>query len=269
MIKKSILLMSFALLGLYSCKKSEDNGEKIREMTEVIPENDQAIQAYLKSHYCELDSDGSIILGAVGSTGKTSIWDRADLKRKELRVLDQHNNYITNTMYYVILREGNGQQATVADRSFVLYKAESLDGKVYDDGNLFVSRNWMDLLGTEASVYRGGTVMGFREAVAMLKASASAITEQSNGKLVAPTDGGVGVFFMPSGITYYTGTSNIPAYTPLIFEINLLKTERYDHDGDGIPSINEIQHHQDGTITFPDCNGNGRVDYLDANPCQG
>ena len=237
-------------------------------MTEVIPENDQAIQAYLKSHYCELNSDGNIVLGAVGSTGKTSIWDRADLKRKELRVLDQHNNYITNTMYYVILREGNGQQATVADRSFVLYKAESLDGKVYDDGNLFVSRNWMDLLGTEASVYRGGTVMGFREAVAMLKASASAITEQSNGKLVAPTDGGVGVFFMPSGITYYTGTSNIPAYTPLIFEINLLKTERYDHDGDGIPSINEIQHHQDGTITFPDCNGNGRVDYLDANPCQ-
>ena len=237
-------------------------------MTEVIPENDQAIQAYLKSHYCELDNDGNIVLGAVGSTGKTSIWDRADLKRKELRVLDQHNNYITNTMYYVILREGNGQQATVADRSFVLYKAESLDGKVYDDGNLFVSRNWMDLLGTEASVYRGGTVIGFREAVAMLKASTSAITEQSNGKLVAPTDGGVGVFFMPSGITYYTGTSNIPAYTPLIFEINLLKTERYDHDGDGIPSINEIQHHQDGTITFPDCNGNGRVDYLDANPCQ-
>ncbi len=260
--------MSFALLGLYSCKKSEDNGEKIREMTEVIPENDQAIRAYLKSHYCELDNDGNIVLGAVGSTGKTSIWDRADLKRKELRVLDQHNNYITNTMYYVILREGNGQQATVADRSFVLYKAESLDGKVYDDGNLFVSRNWMDLLGTEASVYRGGTVIGFREAVAMLKASTSAITEQSNGKLVAPTDGGVGVFFMPSGITYYTGTSNIPAYTPLIFEINLLKTERYDHDGDGIPSINEIQHHQDGTITFPDCNGNGRVDYLDANPCQ-
>ena len=260
--------MSFALLGLYSCKKSEDSGEKIREMTEVIPENDQAIQAYLKSHYCELDSDGNIVLGAVGSTGKTSIWDRADLKRKELRVLDQHNNYITNTMYYVILREGNGQQATVADRSFVLYKAESLDGKVYDDGNLFVSRNWMDLLGTEASVYRGGTVIGFREAVAMLKASTSAITEQSNGKLVAPTDGGVGVFFMHSGINYYTGTSNIPAYTPLIFEINLLKTERYDHDGDGIPSINEIQHHQDGTITFPDCNGNGRVDYLDANPCQ-
>ena len=260
--------MSFALLGLYSCKKSEDNGEKIREMTEVIPENDQAIQAYLKSHYCELDNDGNIVLGAVGSTGKTSIWDRADLKRKELRVLDQHNNYVTNTMYYVILREGNGQQATVADRSFVLYKAESLDGKVYDDGNLFVSRNWMDLLGTEASVYRGGTVIGFREAVAMLKASTSAITEQSNAKLVAPTDGGVGVFFMPSGITYYTGTSNIPAYTPLIFEINLLKTERYDHDGDGIPSINEIQHHQDGTITFPDCNGNGRVDYLDANPCQ-
>ena len=260
--------MSFALLGLYSCKKSEDNGEKIREMTEVIPENDQAIQAYLKSHYCELDNDGNIVLGAVGSTGKTSIWDRADLKRKELRVLDQHNNYITNTMYYVILHEGNGQQATVADHSFVLYKAESLDGKVYDDGTLFTYNNWMDLLGREASAYRGGTVIGFREAVAMLKASTSAITEQSNGKLVAPTDGGVGVFFMPSGITYYTGTSNIPAYTPLIFEINLLKTERYDHDGDGIPSIKEIQHHQDGTITFPDCNGNGRVDYLDANPCQ-
>ena len=219
--------MSFALLGLYSCKKSEDSGEKIREMTEVIPENDQAIQAYLKSHYCELDNDGNIVLGAVGSTGKTSIWDRADLKRKELRVLDQHNNYITNTMYYVILREGNGQQATVADHSFVLYKAESLDGKVYDDGTLFTYNNWMDLLGREASAYRGGTVIGFREAVAMLKASASAINRAGAMVSWCSYRWGVGVFFMPSGITYYTGTSNIPAYTPLIFEINLFKDRAF------------------------------------------
>ena len=259
--------MSFALLGLYSCKKSEDNGEKIREMTEVIPENDRAIQAYLREHYVELDGEGKIVLGQVSGTGKTALWNRSDLKRKDLRVIDQHGNYVTNTMYYVILRAGTGTQATIADRSFVLYQAKSLEGKVYEDGNIFAYRNWMDLLGTEASAYRGGTVIGFRHAVASLKASTTDIAEQGDGQLVAPTDGGVGVFFMPSGITYYTGAGNIPPYSPLIFEINLLKTEHYDHDGDGIPSIEEIQPHEDGTITFPDCNGNGKVDYLDANPC--
>lgn len=269
MIKKHILLASLALLSLYSCKKGEDEGQKIREMTEVIPENDRAIQAYLKSHYCELDGEGKVVLGSMeGHSDKTSLWDSPELKRKVIKVPDQHGNYIENTMYYLLLREGSGEQATVADNSFVLYKVQSLGGKVYDDGSYFALRNWLDLLGAEANAYRGGTVVGFREAVALLKASASAsLTKQRDGSLVYPTDSGIGVFFMPSGLTYYTGTTSIPAYSPLLFEINLVKTKRYDHDGDGIPSIEEIQHHQDGTITFPDCNGNNKVDYLDANPC--
>ena len=51
-----------------------------------------------------------------------------NLKRKTLKVPDIHGNYINHTMYYLILQEGAGAQATIADRSYVLYKGLTLKG---------------------------------------------------------------------------------------------------------------------------------------------
>ena len=268
MIRRSLLLLSCGAISLFSCKKSGDDGQKLREMSEVVVENDNDIQAYLKSHYCELDADKNIVLGTLaGNTGKTSLWDNPNLKRKTLKVPDIHGNYINHTMYYLILQEGAGAQATIADRSYVLYKGLTLKDKVFEDGMRFTQSNWMDLLGTRASAYQGGAIIGFREAVATLKASTAKPTEVGDGTLKAPTDGGMGIFFLPSGLAYFAGTIGLPAYPPLIFEIKLISTANYDHDGDGKPSIQEINHQEDGTIVFPDCNGNGTVDYLDAYNC--
>lgn len=265
-----MLLLALAMVSLFSCKKSGDDGNKLREMSEVIPENDRDIQRYLKTHFCELDSQKNFVLDTIAkaNAGKTSLWNNPNLKKKVLKVPDQHGNYIENTMYYLILQEGVGEQATIADHSYVLYNGLTLKNKSFDNSMQFSQRNWMDLLGTRASAYVGGTIIGFREAVATLKASSTGkAIPQGDGTLVAPTDGGMGIFFMPSGIGYFSGSSGVAAYSPLIFEIKLIKTERYDHDGDGIPSIDEIRHHEDGTITFPDCNGNGMADYLDDNKC--
>ena len=37
-----------------------------------------------------------------------------------------------------------------------------------------------------------------------------------------------------------------------------------DDDGDGRPTEDEIEINEDGTITFPDTDGDGVVDYLDS-----
>ena len=122
MIRRSLLLLSCGAISLFSCKKSGDDSQKLREMSEVVVENDQSTyKPNLKSHYCELDADKNIVLGTLaGNTGKTSLWDSPNLKRKTLKVPDIHGNYINHTMYYLILQEGAGAQATIADRSYVL-----------------------------------------------------------------------------------------------------------------------------------------------------
>lgn len=270
MTKKYICLVALLSLGVFSCRKSDDNGVQIREMAEVIPENDRDIQAYLRTHFCELDAQKNFILDTLagGNASKTALWEHPNLKRKVIKALDRHGNYYDTTMYYLILQEGNGTQATVADRSFVLYKGQTLKGKVFDQTMTLRTNTWFDLLGTQANAYLGGAIIGFREGVALMKDSSDSATEDtSTGILTPPTTGGMGIFFLPSPIAYYTGTVGVPAYAPLIFQIKLLKTQKYDHDGDGIPSIDEIIHHSDGTITFPDCNGNNKADYLDANQC--
>jgi hypothetical protein len=68
---------------------------------------------------------------------------------------------------------------------------------------------------------------------------------------------------MPSGLGYYNGGSvTIPAYSPLIFQINLNTLNTTDHDGDGINSINEDL---DGNHIFrdDDTDADNTPNYLD------
>ena len=124
-------------------------------MAEVIPENDRDIQAYLRTHFCELDAQKNFILDTLagGNASKTALWEHPNLKRKVIKALDRHGNYYDTTMYYLILQEGNGTQATVADRSFVLYKGQTLKGKVFDQAMTLRTNTWFDLLGTQANAY--------------------------------------------------------------------------------------------------------------------
>jgi FKBP-type peptidyl-prolyl cis-trans isomerase FkpA len=111
---------------------------------------------------------------------------------------------------------------------------------------------------------------------------------------------GVGVMFIPSGLAYFaTPPVGVPVYSNLIFKFELYQTEVLDHDndgvpsymedlngdfnlfnddtdgnnipnfldadddGDGVPTRDEIIIREDGTIEFPNSNGNDLPDYLD------
>lgn len=267
-----VLLIGLLCIVFFSCKKDNNDLPKLREYSEVAIENDTAIQEYLKTHFYNVTTDAKtnkkqIELGEISGSNanKKSLFDDTKLQRKTIRVKDLHGNYINHTMYYLILEEGNGVQASVADLSYLTYKGQTLQGRVFDQSTDNKLVNWFDLLGDRTN--GTGVVVGFREAVALLKSAKEQGVENPDGTLSLPQNYGLGIFFMPAGITYFTGTTGIPAYSPIIFEIGLIRTKKADHDNDGIPSIEEIKHNPDGTIEYPDCNDNYKPDYLDALKC--
>ena len=250
-----------------SCKKNENsNVTPPRDVTEVRNENNQSIETFLKTHTYTFSATTTIsetVTFATTSNTTASIFNDSKLKRLELDVYDANNTLVRHTLYYLILQEGTGTTTTIADSVYVNYKGQLLDLSVFDETTTQSTSNWMDLIGNIVTNKPSGTIRGFREGVAQLRASATGLTNNSDGTLNAPTDGGVGVFFIPSGLGYFNNSqAKIPAYSPLIFTVRLIATRRADHDHDGKPSINEIVRNEYGVVTYPDCDANKDTSYL-------
>ncbi|EKY17250.1 FKBP-type peptidyl-prolyl cis-trans isomerase [Capnocytophaga sp. oral taxon 324] len=268
MMNKFIFAIStIGLLFAVSCKKNENsNVTPPRDVTEVRNENNQSIETFLKTHTYTFSATTTIsetVTFATTSNTTASIFNDSKLKRLELDVYDANNTLVRHTLYYLILQEGTGTTTTIADSVYVNYKGQLLDLSVFDETTTQSTSNWMDLIGNIVTNKPSGTIRGFREGVAQLRASATGLTNNSDGTLNAPTDGGVGVFFIPSGLGYFNNRqAKIPAYSPLIFTVRLIATRRADHDHDGKPSINEIVRNEYGVITYPDCDANKDTSYL-------
>ena len=279
MIMKKIFLTLLAIpLLAVSCKKDEDKQEKPkhpRDVQEVATENYVAIQQYLKTNFYNEASNEENFNGVIGldtiagiNKNKTSLFEDSRLKKKIFKIKDAKGMDINHTFYYFIIKEGDGKQATVADSSLVNYKGQLLNGKVFDENKYITLNSWMDLLG-DGSQNNGGTIKGFREGVSLLKDTKSDPSVNENGTFGSFEGFGKGIFFIPSALGYFNrNESSIPAYSPLIFTINLYKTKKADHDKDGIPSIEEIEIDDFGIITFKDCNKNRTPDYLDPKNCK-
>lgn len=270
MLKNTTLIISILTSFMVaSCKKNDSNTTtvSVRDVTEVRDENNAAIVAYLKTHFYTFENNEVILDTIAGdNASKTPLYELVETI--ELDMYDANNQVVTHNLYYLPVQEGTGKQSTVADSVFVSYKGLYLNGIVFDQTKTYTLSNWRDLLGASIKS-NNGTVKGFREGVALLKDSASEFTINSDGTINSPTDGGVGVFFMPSRLAYFNDTSTgITAYSPLIFIVNLVRTKNADHDRDGIPSINEIERGERGVTTFTNCDGDSYPDYLDTDACK-
>lgn len=271
MVKKTIFSISLlSALMAVSCKKDDNNNKEVtppRDVTEVRDENEASIVSYLKTHFYKFENNEVTLDTIAGANAQqASLFEK--VKTVELDVYDINSNKVRHKLYYLLVQEGTGEKSTVADSVFVAYKGQLLNGKEFDKTVGYTNSNWMDLLGAK-SERNNGTIMGFREAVSLLKDSKSGVTSNADGTLTIPKDGGVGVFFIPSGLAYFSSAAGkIPAYSPLIFTIHLIKTKNADHDRDKVPSIKEIKRDDYGVITYPDCNKNGVPDYLDKDKCE-
>ncbi|WP_062061045.1 FKBP-type peptidyl-prolyl cis-trans isomerase [Aquimarina longa] len=231
------------VLALYSCKKDDDGGATVtppRDRGEQQIADDKLLQDYLKTHFytpedVDVNNDAVVEYQIVkfdtiagDNSSKEAIFNSSLLTTKKVT-----KNDVEYILYILNLDKGEGKsQPTFADFAYTTYKGELLyskSTKVFDSA---ITPVWFDL----ASV-----VDGFREAVVDFKGATDPNPMPNNDGSTTYTGFGRLVVFMPSGLAYFNATNqpNIPAYSPLIFNIQLYNAKQADHDGDGIPSYLE------------------------------
>ncbi|MFZ0489721.1 MAG: FKBP-type peptidyl-prolyl cis-trans isomerase [Salegentibacter sp.] len=280
--------------SLFACHKDNPNQQQveIRDKGEQAVADDEALRSYLGSHFYNYEEfenpqegfDYSIKIDTIAgdNADKTSILDSDNLVVQTITEDD-----VDYSLYILKAREGAGDHPKFSDSTLVSYEGNLLNDALFDSSG---SPVWFDNTRVIKGFGRGITEFG----------AASNYSVNDDNTIKWTNDYGIGALFIPSGLGYFaSGQPNIPAYSPLIFKVNLYRVNEADHDNDGIPSwmedldedknlLNddsdgdnvpnfadpdddgdgtptrkEITINEDGSITFPDSNNNGIPDYLD------
>lgn len=119
----------------------------------------------------------------------------------ELNVFILENNISVNPeisgLYFVSIRKGKGPQAEVGHYVSVHYNGKFLDGTLFDSS--YDRGRPIDF-----ELGKGQVIAGWDEGIAKMK------------------KGGKALLLIPSDLGYGTGRGQIPPYTPLVFEVELI-----------------------------------------------
>ena len=206
---------------------------------------------------------------------------------------------IPHQYYFLTAREGGGSSPTIADSTLLRFEGTLLNRTTFDSTNSF---SWQELpffvrgYANGVSQFRAGSAEGI---VANSDGTVD-ITDSGIGLIVMPS--GLGFFnsiipgipiYSPIVFTVELGThivdtdndgDGIPSIledmngNSFLFDDNtdadseesmgllqpIVNFQDPDDDNDGILTRDEIIINTDGTISFPDTDGDGTPDYLDA-----
>lgn len=253
MKKYTLYSFIFLLITVFSC--GDDDGIlegqefELRPLSEVEVEDDAEIREFLETHYYNYQEFENPPAGFDFKVRFETIDEETD--PSIIPLIDQVNSLVINqassdfgfddgeeidhTLYFLEVLPGVGGSPTIGDRVVLQYKGTLLDGTEFDS------------VASPINQYlSGGFVEGYSNGVINFSAGVGPV-ENGDGT-VTYEDFGIGVIFMPSGLGFFAtaptnadgSSSAIPAYSPLIFEVNLFEfEENTDFDGDGIPSILE------------------------------
>ena len=269
------LLLTCVLI--LSCKKDDDGPTTIplRDHDEVALENDAAITAFLETHFYYLDEDedpdldtndrNEIVIDTIAGVyaDRTPLSEFAEIKTITV-------NDVPHKLYYIIVREGEGERPSSSARVFVRYRGTNLERERFDASNIAISLN---LLGDNTGISgNDGVVRGFRELGMLLNASTGFEVDPDNS-INWNDDYGMGIVIMPSGLGYFNQSIGGKAYNPLVFTVDMLQFEEVDQDysvvqnsyvysPDGLTS-NMEDVDGDGYPENDDTDGDGIPNYLD------
>ncbi|MCJ7465903.1 MAG: FKBP-type peptidyl-prolyl cis-trans isomerase [Maribacter sp.] len=246
---KRVFLLFVMVSAVWSCKKDSNTPEAIppKLLSEVSVEDDVTIKSYLQTHFYNYeefanppaDFDYKIRIDTIAGANADKTPMMSQVTPKTVLVssgqfaLNANEVDVPSTFYYLSAREGIGEQLTVADSAYVRYEGSLLDGTIFD-GSTDVPI-WFDLARIQSP--QGGA-RGFSEGTSKLKAGGAAIV--NNDGTFTVEGYGVGFMIFPSTLGYFNfSQSAIPAYSPLIFKVEVFAANQTDHDRDGIPSILE------------------------------
>ncbi len=297
-IKYILFPILLVLLIIISCRK-EDNGPDqvpVRDRGEEAITATQEIEEYLQTHfynYEEFDNppanfDYIIKFDTIAGTNsdKTPLIDQVSFKT----VQDRVDEDVTYKLYYLKALQGEGESPDFPDITILTYEGSLLNGELFDTA---VNPVRFDLT---------QIVNGLQDGLVEFNAASVGPIDNGDGT-VSYENFGVGAVFIPSGLGYFVEpppSSNIPLYGQLIFTFKLYEREVGDQDNDGVISIledingngleeddntdgdflldfvdpdddndgkltrDEIIIDADGNVSFPDSDGDGTPDYLDA-----
>jgi hypothetical protein len=244
---KVVLLIILSSLAI-SCNK-DDAAEltPIRDYATQYASDLDTIQKFLKTHAITVvnnpgaTNDQDVTYTVVPELDPTSIWgSNATTHNANVLELAVEKDDITYTIYYLQLRQGFGPTSKSPcnyDGVLTAYKGQLMnEAMTVFDSNDF-PQSYFNL---------NAVIKGWGEVFPKFKTGS--YTSNSDGTITY-TDFGAGVMFLPSGLGYYSSSvSDVPAYSPLIFNFKLYEVQRNDNDGDGILTYLEDRGSATGTI---------------------
>ena len=319
MMMRNFFLLFIIALILFSCGDNGefDTGGAIPPLllSVVEPDNNQEIIDYLQTHFYNYDEFANppadfnfqIVLDTIAgeNANRTPLIDQVESRVVNVSssdfLLEDGEEDIPHTYYFLIAREGAGPRPTFADSTFARFSGQLLNGLVFDQVSTISA---FDVPGFRfPGPGDNRAFRGFGEGLQEMRGGTTVI-DNPDGTFESP-DSGIGMIIFPSGLGTFNGFRDpIPQYAPLIFTFEVLSVIQADHDRDGILSIledlngngnlldddsdiasdlfgvlpnyldpdddgdntltrDEIIINADGSVTLPDTDGDGVPDYLD------
>ena len=254
---KLILLFFFILINISCRPDDEDQEEPPRDYLVQSLDDDERLVQYLKSHYYNyqdfnniMDDYKEIKIDTILSSNNNlkSLFDLA--VQTSIPLASNQGEIIDHKLYHIVVKDGIrvDDKPSIADSVYLSYKGKLLDGNEFDKKT---SPVWFDT----ANVIRG-----FRYGLQYF--SPGNFVERENGTIDFKKFGR-GLIFIPSGLGYFNNVqTNIPSYSPLIFEVSIFTINRADHDDDGVLSIDEDPNN-DGNPYNDDTDEDGVINMYD------
>ncbi|WP_179334688.1 FKBP-type peptidyl-prolyl cis-trans isomerase [Winogradskyella costae] len=266
-LKFSLVLMVFSAIVI-SCKKDDDDSFTFVEedRTEQQAKDKDSLILYLSTHYYnsgffETGSDHKytdIVITAL-EEGESVPENHTLL----MTAVDTRNTtYLeADYEYYVLnINQGGGGSPSFVDRVRVRYEGISLNNALSGDNETFDS----SVTPVNFNLQTNGSTTSVIKAWQLVMPEFNAafnyeIDEIGNFDF---QDFGLGVMFVPSGLSYFSSSTTGTSYDNLIFKFELLQYEVEDHDNDGVPSyLEDLEGDLD--IANDDTDGDGVPNFVD------
>jgi FKBP-type peptidyl-prolyl cis-trans isomerase FkpA len=222
------IIFSLSLVvTLFSCAKDDNNSvEKPRDYTEQYAKDIDSIDKFIDTHSMTVDADYNVSFTEItAETPGTPIRNNPNL---EFKTVTNETHGVDYKIYFIKLREGDGEHPTSVDSVHVSYRGvETIKGEQFDFAQNPV---WFK---PEEIVPGWSEIMPY---------FATGTYDPTDGPDPVAFNGyGAGVMFLPSGMGYFNlSRGTLAAYSNLVFSFKLYALRYRDHDGDGILSKDEV-----------------------------
>jgi FKBP-type peptidyl-prolyl cis-trans isomerase len=260
-IKFYFIFLIATVISISSCNKDDNNTVTTppKPYTEQYVKEIALIENYLKANYITVvnasgeTKDQDVTIAKLDANHTISIWDQKDYTLLNRKV-EIHG--ITYTLYYLVLREGEGDKPCNVDDVFASYNGKYLAETTTDNVTAITSTSFEEVIYPQAFMNLYNVIRGWKEIFPQFKAG---YANSNPDGTVKYTNFGAGVMFIPSGLAYYnTGKGTIPAYAPLVFSFKLYNIKRSDMEYNIVNGV--ALPDPDGVLSYQeDINGDGYI----------